>query len=66
MADSFRSRLPENQMRIDEEDGALLLSRADAGLFDILILSREAAELLAADSGMYPEAERIEIRGGMS
>ena len=50
MADSFRSRLPENQMKVQAIDGTLLLSKADAGLFDLVILSQEAAEAYGAES----------------
>ena len=39
LAESFQSRLPENQMVIREEEATLLFSRADAGKFDILIVS---------------------------
>jgi hypothetical protein len=44
MAQSFQSRLPEKQMSIRTEDASLLMSRADHGLYDIIILSREYAE----------------------
>jgi hypothetical protein len=44
MAQSFQSRLPEKQMSIQTEDASLLMSRADHGLYDIIILSREYAE----------------------
>lgn len=49
MAASFQSRLPENQMKIRREDGTLMLSKAEHGIYDILIMSREAAELYNVD-----------------
>ena len=50
MARSFQSRLPENQMSVRTEDLTLLMSRADHGLFDVLILSREYADIAGTDS----------------
>ena len=44
MARSFQSRLPENQMQIRTEDATLLMSRADHGKFDVLIMSKEFSE----------------------
>ena len=44
MADSCRSRLPENQMTVQAIDTTLLLSKAEYGLFDVMILSKEIAE----------------------
>ena len=35
-------------MKVQREDGTLLLSRADHGLFDILVMSREFADAHAA------------------
>ena len=50
LARSFQSRLPENQMKIRQEDGLLTVSRAERGGFDILILSSEMAEAYSADT----------------
>jgi hypothetical protein len=44
MAQSFQSRLPEKQMSIQTEDATLLMSRADNGKYDIIIISKEYAE----------------------
>jgi hypothetical protein len=66
MAQSFQSRLPEKQMSIQEENGALLLSRADHGKYDIMILSKEFAEsydITTIDDG---NAVRIDVIGGSS
>ena len=45
LAESFRSQLPENQMRIKPEDATLIASRADHGLYDIIVMSREYADI---------------------
>ena len=44
LAESFMSRLPENQMKVSVEDASLTLSKAEHGRFDMLIVSSEAAE----------------------
>ena len=44
MAESCRSRLPENQMTVQAIDTTLLFSKAEYGLFDCIILSQEAAD----------------------
>ena len=44
MAKSFQSRLPENQMRITLQPGAIAVPKAEHGVFDLMILSREAAD----------------------
>ncbi len=41
IAESFQSRLPENQMSIRTEDITLMLSKADHGRFDVMIMSKE-------------------------
>ena len=43
-ARSYQSRLPENQMKIRAEEGVLTLSKAGNGNFDIIVMSREAAD----------------------
>lgn len=50
MAESFQSRLPENQMKLRTEDGILLLSKAEYGSFDVLIFSKEAADTYQAET----------------
>lgn len=42
LADRYKARLAENQMRVKTEDGTLIASRAENGLFDVIILSKEA------------------------
>ena len=43
MAQSFMTRLPENQMKLASGDPVLTLSKADFGRFDVMIVSEEAA-----------------------
>lgn len=45
MAQSFQSRLPENQMQIRRVDGTLMMSKAESGIYDIIIFSKEAADM---------------------
>ncbi|MBR2283894.1 MAG: hypothetical protein IJ874_05680 [Ruminococcus sp.] len=54
MAESFCSRLPENQMSLRTEDASLMLSKADCGRFDVIIMSAELADAFNA----YSAAER--------
>lgn len=51
-AEKYRARLPENQMKLHTEAGALLLSKAELGKFDVLILSEAAARTYGAHT-MY-------------
>ena len=44
MAQSFQSKLPENQMKIKEEEAVLVISRAEEGKFDILLMSKDLAD----------------------
>lgn len=45
MADRYRLRLAENQMTVTRENGTLLVSKAENGLFDVIVLSKEMADL---------------------
>ena len=47
MANSYRSRLPENQMKVRTENPTLLVSKAEAGYVDVVVMSREMAEALS-------------------
>jgi hypothetical protein len=58
MAQSFQSRLPEKQMSIQTEDASLLMSRADRGKYDMIILSKEFAKSYDATTA---EGERTEL-----
>lgn len=48
MAESFMSRLPENQMKIRTEDPTLMISKAEHGRFDVIVMSKETADILCA------------------
>ena len=61
MANSFRSRLPEHQMQIKSEDAVLLASRADHGLYDVMILSRECADQYGISTDASEQREVIEV-----
>ena len=50
MAQSFQSRLAENQMKITESDPTLMISKADSGRFDVIVMSAELADRLGAES----------------
>ncbi|MBQ8954057.1 MAG: hypothetical protein IJ048_08060 [Clostridia bacterium] len=63
MAKSYQSRLPENQMKLAVIDGTLMLSRADEGLFDAIVMSKEFAEALGAGSARKAGVEALEISG---
>ncbi|MBR1811066.1 MAG: hypothetical protein IJ766_05380 [Clostridia bacterium] len=45
-----QARLPENQMRIKSVNALLLLSKADYGAFDVIILSKPLVDAYAAAS----------------
>ncbi|MBR1865774.1 MAG: hypothetical protein IJ801_04640 [Lachnospiraceae bacterium] len=50
MAQSYQSRLPENQMTVRQEDAVLMLSKAEAGRYDVIVMSKEAAEAYHAQT----------------
>lgn len=50
MAQNFQTRLPENQMTLRTEDGVLMLSKAEFGKFDIIVMSQEIADFYTADT----------------
>jgi hypothetical protein len=66
MAQSFQSRLPEKQMSIQEENATLLMSRADHGKYDMMILSKEFAESYDAATIDDGTAVVIDVIGGSS
>ena len=49
MAESFQSLLPENQMKIGTENVILMLSKAEHGRFDIIVMSQEIADSFGAE-----------------
>ena len=44
LAQRYQARLAENQMNIKTESGILVASRAEEGLFDVIVMSREFAD----------------------
>ena len=66
LARRYQARLAENQMRLRSENGVLAVSKAEKGLYDAVILSKEAAE--AYDySAVYarPDALVLTVEGGI-
>ena len=63
MAASFCSRLPEDQMRVRIEDITLMLSRADSGRFQVILLSQEMAERTGALSAVENGAKAVTFTG---
>ncbi len=63
MAESFQSRLPENQMKIKQEDGVLMISKAEYKKFDIIIMSAETADMLSAETVYGSGVEVIPLKG---
>lgn len=45
LAERYQARLPENQMEVRRENGLLLASKAEYGLFDVIVVSQEMAEV---------------------
>jgi hypothetical protein len=64
MAQSFQSRLPERQMTLLQEDPTLLMSRADNGKYDVIIISKEFAENYNVETVNGESTKRIDIAGG--
>lgn len=62
MADSLRSMLPENQMQVKRDDATLILSRADRGLFDIIIMSREFGEMYHIETAYKDNVEVVSFK----
>lgn len=65
LAERYRARLAENQLRLRAENGVLVVSRAENGLFDAIILSRETAEAFDY-SAVYarPDVAVLRVTGG--
>lgn len=64
MARSFMSRLPENQMKVRTEDVTLMLSKAESGRFDVIVMSKELAEACSAERiPDKTQAELIYVKG---
>ena len=64
IAQSCRSRLPENQMTVHAIDATLLFSKAEAGLFDVIVLSEEVADAFHAETvTAMPDVMTLRVRG---
>lgn len=50
MAQSLQSKLPENQMQIEQTEATLMLSKAEYGRYDVIIMSQEMAEAFRAET----------------
>ena len=59
MAQSFQSRLPENQMTLRKEDITLMLSKAGYGLFDVIMMSKEVYDAYGAAA--FTDEEKMVI-----
>ena len=65
MARRFQAQLPENQMKVREENPTLLASKAEAGAVDIAIFSKEMADHLKLKTKAdLPGVAVIEVSGG--
>lgn len=64
LARSFQSRLPENQMKVRTEDMTLMLSKAQHGIYDVMVFSREFYDACGAENDVRETgADRIEAEG---
>lgn len=64
LAERYQARLAENQMTLTKENSLLIVSRAENGLYDVVILSKEMAD--AVDfSAVYgrSDAAVITVKG---
>lgn len=59
VAESFQSRLPENQLVIKTVPSTMLVDKAGHGVFDVLVLSEPVAQSLGVER-LYDE-ENIEV-----
>ena len=50
LARRYQLRLPENQMKLRSENGLLLISKAEAGRFDAIVMSKEMADIYQAET----------------
>lgn len=65
LAERYLARLAANQMTLKEENSLLVVSRAENGQFDVVILSKEMADAVdfsAACSASFTET--VEVKGG--
>ena len=60
-ARKYQARLPENQMKIKQEAGVMLLSKAELGRFDVMIMSEAAAKSYSAQT-LYDKENILTIK----
>ena len=60
-ARKYQARLPENQMIIEQEAGVMLLSKAELGRFDVMIMSEAAAKSYSAQT-LYDKENILTIK----
>ena len=67
LADRYLARLAENQMRGAEEDGTLVVSRAEEGVFDVIMFSGDAEPVYDFSKAFEREGTAvIRVEGGLS
>ena len=59
LAENYMTRLPENQMTFRTEDPTLMLSKAEYGKFDVIVISKEISDMYKA-STVY-DMDNIEV-----
>lgn len=65
LADRYLARLAANQMSLKEENSLLVVSRAESGQFDVIIVSKEMAEAIGFETAMGRSfTETIAVEGG--
>ena len=64
LAERYKAQLPENQMTVRSEDAALLASKAESGLIDAAIFSKEMAQAIKLSPDKAENVSSIEITGG--
>ena len=58
-----QARLPANQMKIGTDETIMILSKGDAGKFDIILLSKEVAQQYSAESiGKNEFVRTVEVK----
>lgn len=60
LAQRYMARLAENQMRLTAENSLLVVSRAENGLYDVIVLSKEMADALDM-SAVYERDDSLVI-----
>lgn len=65
LARRYQARLAEHQMLLREVNGTLLVSKAEQGIFDVIVLSKEAAEAYGYSAAMARhDALALTVEGG--